>query len=474
MVKPSERKEDDEDKDKGKDEKPKSRTTTTTATHEDRVQKWVDVLDKAERLRDAKNDENGVSKEGNVERPIGVDNKEKSGKWTRTTDLSLRVVVGAVPDPRLFALDDPFAVAADLTTEERGNDDRQRCCDVREVYAVDLPLGPGPVHVRTETSDDKDDVLVVKPMSCANVNQTSSKASTVNNGVCVKTNCGTRMITAMTTTTTTTSSNASNRTTATRKTPTNWSPLANEGRVVALSPCPPRTTSLVSLPPCLCRVSPSTLERLPRTTTLRRQTVCAFTWWPRSVVSVVGSQATRSSAPLRCVVGPAFPSSTSARRPASRWTWRWADTPGPTPRATRRRGPAPIPPPSPPWSSRSSCCWCSAIWTGLYWAVWAATNFTSWWRTTWSTKKNGDNKDDDKSLASVLLGFLARFGAEELPTWDNVLQTEGNGEADLSRVYRSDNCVECFAKCHQQLTKERRNDNNDESLLCCVLNHEQL
>ena len=80
MVKPSERKEDDEDKDKGKDEKPKSRTTTTTATHEDRVQKWVDVLDKAERLRDAKNDKNSVFEEGDVKRPIGVDNEEKSWK----------------------------------------------------------------------------------------------------------------------------------------------------------------------------------------------------------------------------------------------------------------------------------------------------------------------------------------------------------------------------------------------------------
>ena len=77
----------------------------------------------AEHLRNAKNDKNGVSKEGDVKRPIDVDDKEKSGKWTRTTNLLLRVVVGAVPDPRLFALDDPFVVAADPQMEERGNDD---------------------------------------------------------------------------------------------------------------------------------------------------------------------------------------------------------------------------------------------------------------------------------------------------------------------------------------------------------------
>ena len=92
------------DKDEDEDKKPKSQTTTMTATHEDRVQKWADVLNEAELLRNAKNDKNGVSKEGDVERSIGVDNKEKSGKWTRTTDLLLRVVVGAVLDPRVKIL----------------------------------------------------------------------------------------------------------------------------------------------------------------------------------------------------------------------------------------------------------------------------------------------------------------------------------------------------------------------------------
>ena len=174
------------DKDKDEDKKTKSQTTTTTVTHEDRVRKWADVLDEAERLCDAKNDENSVSEEGDVERPIDVYIKEMSRKWTRTTDLSLHVVVGTVPDPRLFALDDPFAVAADPWTEERGDNDQRRRCDVREVYAVDLPLGPGPVHVGTEPSDNKDDVSVVKPMSCESIDQTSSKAMTASNSVCSK------------------------------------------------------------------------------------------------------------------------------------------------------------------------------------------------------------------------------------------------------------------------------------------------
>ena len=141
VVKPAESKEDDKDKDKGEDKIPKSQTTTTTATHKDCVRKWVNVLDKAERLRNAKNNKNSVFKEGDVKRPIGVDNKEKSGKWTRTTNLSLCAVVGNIPDPRLFALDDPFAVAADPRTEERGDDDWRRRRDVGEMYAVESPLG---------------------------------------------------------------------------------------------------------------------------------------------------------------------------------------------------------------------------------------------------------------------------------------------------------------------------------------------
>ena len=76
VVKPAENK----DKDKDEDKKLKSQTTMTTAMHKDRVQKWADVLNKVESLCDAKNDKNGVSKEGDVERPIGVDNKEKSGE----------------------------------------------------------------------------------------------------------------------------------------------------------------------------------------------------------------------------------------------------------------------------------------------------------------------------------------------------------------------------------------------------------
>ena len=74
VVEPTKNKEED----KEEDEKPKSRTTTTTPTHKDHVQKWADVLGKAERLCDAKNNENGVSEEGHVD-PINVDNKEKSG-----------------------------------------------------------------------------------------------------------------------------------------------------------------------------------------------------------------------------------------------------------------------------------------------------------------------------------------------------------------------------------------------------------
>ena len=57
-----------------------------------------------------------------------------------------------------------------------------------------------------------------------------------------------------------------------------------------------------------------------------------------------------------------------------------------------------------------------------------------------------DDDDDDESLARVLLGFLARFGVEEPPPRDDVLRTEGDGEADLSGVYRLDDCVECFAE----------------------------
>ena len=65
-------------KEENKDKKPKIQTTTTTATHKDHVQKWANVLGEAERLCDAKNNENGVSEEGHAD-PINVDNKEKSG-----------------------------------------------------------------------------------------------------------------------------------------------------------------------------------------------------------------------------------------------------------------------------------------------------------------------------------------------------------------------------------------------------------
>lgn len=118
------------DEDEEEEEKPKSQTTTTTATHKDRVRKWANVLDETERLHDANNYENGVSGEGDVKRPMDVDDEEKSGKWKRTTDLSLRVVVGAVPNPRLFALDDLFAVAVEPRTEERGDDDQRQRHDV--------------------------------------------------------------------------------------------------------------------------------------------------------------------------------------------------------------------------------------------------------------------------------------------------------------------------------------------------------
>ena len=67
-----------------------------------------------------------------------------------------------------------------------------------------------------------------------------------------------------------------------------------------------------------------------------------------------------------------------------------------------------------------------------------------------------------------------RAGVEEPPTRDNVLRTEGNGKADLSRVNRLDNCVECFAECHRRLTEEPHNNNNNKSLLCRVLDHERL
>ena len=85
-----------------------------------------------------------------------------------------------------------------------------------------------------------------------------------------------------------------------------------------------------------------------------------------------------------------------------------------------------------------------------------------------------DNDNNKESPACVLLGFLARFGVEEPPTRDNVLRTKGNGEADLSWVYRLDDCVECFAECHRRLTEERRNNNDNKSSICCVLNHERL
>ena len=89
-------------------------------------------------------------------------------------------------------------------------------------------------------------------------------------------------------------------------------------------------------------------------------------------------------------------------------------------------------------------------------------------------ERKDDDNDNDKSPACVLLGSLVRFGVEEPPTRDDVLRTEGYGEANLSGVYRLDNCLECFAKCHQRLTEERRDDNDDKSLLCCVLDHERL
>ena len=85
---------------------------------------------------------------------------------------------------------------------------------VRGVFGQ-LATGVGLVHIRTETSNDKDNVLVVKPMSCVSINHTSSNTTTASNGVCVETDHGTRTITSMMATTTTTSCNTRNSTTTT-------------------------------------------------------------------------------------------------------------------------------------------------------------------------------------------------------------------------------------------------------------------